>query len=95
LIVGIVGLRYLRSRDKRENGIVRAALCISRGHHTRPHRFGLVAPALLCPENFRALCFARDFHAQNEIAPSASFAKALFPFQMAALPLNNVAATQV
>jgi hypothetical protein len=25
LIVGIVGLRYLRSRDKRENGIVRAA----------------------------------------------------------------------
>jgi hypothetical protein len=25
-------------------------------------------------------------HAQNEIAPSASVAKALFPFQMAALP---------
>jgi len=47
LIVGIVGLRYLRSRDTRENGIVRAgpsliSLC---GHHIRPHRFGLVAPA--------------------------------------------------
>jgi len=77
LIVGIVGLRYLRSRDTRENGIVRAgpsliSLC---GHHIRPHRFGLVAPAFsarLCstrktksrhPPNCGRALFRSDDHA--------------------------------
>ncbi|MGB2597728.1 MAG: hypothetical protein WBC87_22745, partial [Pseudolabrys sp.] len=71
LIVGIVGLRYLRSRDTRENGIVRAgpfliSLC---GHHIRPHRFGLVAPAFP----------ASLLHAQNEIAPSAKLRQGALP----------------
>jgi hypothetical protein len=75
LIVGIVGFRYIRSWDKRER-IVRAALLHL--SHTFTRVVSGVSPWHCCAWTFP--CAFRPFHAQNEIAPSASLRQGAPPF---------------